>query len=266
MPQVPPLPPIATEPLSVVLLAPGAGAASAVLAGWLAFLDGLGREYELLLVVGGSAEASPDPHPRLRLLPHAGPWGEGAALRAGLAAASHPLVFYTLCEPQYRPADLGRLLERRTPAPKEEPEIDHVHLLSGYRAGVPVPWPWRVVGALWRLSCRVLLSYTPPPLPGWLGWRGHLGRLLARVVFGIRYHDVACPFRLLRRQILARIPIQSGGPFAHVELLAKANFLGYVMGEEMPLDVRPRPMPGGWRAVWREGWRVFREPDFGPPP
>ena len=110
----------------------------------------------------------------------------------------------------------------------------------------------------------MLLSYSPRPLPGWLGARRRLGGLLARVLFGVRHHDPACPFRLLRRDILARIPLQSKGPFAHVELLAKANFLGHLMGEEIPIDVRPPAYRGDAGSYLADGRRVFNNPDFGP--
>jgi glycosyltransferase involved in cell wall biosynthesis len=272
MPEPPKLPPVATQPLSVVLLAHDAAAhLEPLVSAWLAFLEGLCRPYEVLLVDDGSrdgtgerAELLARRHPRLRALRHPAPRGEGAALRTALAEARHPLLFYTLCEPEYRPADLGRLLEKRLGPAAPEREIDHVHLISGYRAAQPVPAGWRAAGLLWRLFCRVVFSYPGAPLPGWLGWRGHAGRLLVRALFAVRYRDVACPFRLVRREIFARIPIQSDGPFAHVEVLAKANFLGHVLGEELTLEVRPRPYRGDWRAIWGEGKRVFVRPDFGP--
>ena len=47
----------------------------------------------------------------------------------------------------------------------------------------------------------------PASARGWLGWRGHAGRLLVRVLFGVRYQDVLCPFRLLRSEV-------NGGPGA----------------------------------------------------
>jgi hypothetical protein len=191
--------------------------------------------------------------------------GEGAALRTGVEAATLPLFFYTLCDPQYRPEDLGRMLQKKVGPDRPELEIDQAHLITGYRAGVPVPLPLRLVGLGWRLICRVVFSYPAAPLPGWLGWRGHLGRLLARVVFALRYQDVACPFRLVRRSAFERMPIQSDGEFAHVELLAKANFLGHLLGEDLPLAVRPRPWRYGKGELWREVKAVLRRPDFGPP-
>lgn len=220
-----------------------------IVAEWKTFLDGRKRKHEIHVV----SEAR-----------------DGAALRQGFALAQHPLLFYTRCHPDYRPEDLGKLLDRQfTPEPdsdeKPGPEIDHVHLMSAYRGGVPMPIALRATGWLWRIFNRIVFSYSPAPLPGWLGWRRCFGWFLARTFFGVRYHDVTCPFRLFRRDILARIPIQSDGPFAHVELLAKANFLGFILSEEQAINVKPGPYRGDFREMWKEARRLFEHPDFGPP-
>jgi glycosyltransferase involved in cell wall biosynthesis len=273
MPAVPELPPIAEAPLSIVLLArDAAGHVEDVLSEWDRFLAGRPGGGELVLVDDGSSDGTADRAEALRhTLPRLGPVlrqdtprGEGAALRKGLEAAGKPLVFYTLCRPEYRPAELVRLLDRPAPDHKSR-EIDHVHLLSGYRAGTKMPWPLRLVGFFWRLFRVVVLADAPPPLPGWLGWRRHLGWLVVRALFGVRYHDPTCPCRLFRRDILAHLPIQSAGPFAHVELVAKANFLGCLLGEEVPLDVTPPPSSSDPRQWRRDAALVFNHPDFGPP-
>ena len=62
---------------------------------------------------------------------------------------------------------------------------------------------------------------------------------------------------LPRRDILPRIPLQSDGPMAHVELLAKANYLGCVLGEEVPFAIEPGPYCGDAGAIYREAKRVF---------
>lgn len=205
-------------------------------------------------------------HPRLRLIGPAAKPGDGAALRLAFAEARQPLLCYAACHPDYRPVDLQRMLDLpMDPSAGGGRQIDHVHLISGYRAGRRVPLPLRLIGWLWRAGCIVLFSYSPPPLPGWLSLRRHLGWLAARIVFGLRYRDLSCPFRLLRREALSRAPLQSDGSFAHVELLAKVNFLGCVLGEEMPLDVRPGPCRRD-PALWREARQLLAHPDFTSPP
>src|SRR5262245_25888987 len=268
MPELPQLPPIADQPLSVVLLARNcADHVVAALITWLGFLDGIRPgAYELILVDDGSddgtadkAQAQADAFPALRVIRHEKPQGEGAALRAGLEAATRPLVFYTLCQPEYRPDDLGKLLARTIKLEEGGvvKEIDHVHLMTGFRAGIPVPLWMRILSWFWWLFCYAVFSYSPRRAPGRLGVRRTLGWLLARTLFGVCYRDSACPFRLWRRDILARIPIQSKGPFAHVELVAKANFLACMMAEELPLDVKPPPYRGDAKEFIRDGRLVF---------
>jgi hypothetical protein len=238
------------QPISVVLLCPDADRET-IVAAWHSFLQQRGLDHEILVCDN--------------------PAGEGAALRDGLAQARHPLICTALCRADYRPEYLGQLLDRDF-TPEEPPadgtapgkEIDHVHLMAGFRAGVKVPWPWRLPGALWRTFTWIILSYAATPLPGWLGWRRHAAGLLARIFLGVRYRDVTCPFRLFRREILARIPIQSDSAFAHVELIAKANFLSCLMSEETPYDIVPG-LEGDYRRMWKEARRLFNRPDFGPP-
>jgi glycosyltransferase involved in cell wall biosynthesis len=260
----PELPPIASAPLSVLLLAhDDAPHLAEVLGGWVAQLRDLGRDYELLVVddgsrdgTGGLAEFLAGRQPRLRVLRHAERRGLGAAFRTGLVAARHPLLLSAPCDRQYQPADLKRFMD----------VIDKVHLVSGYREFARMPWWLRGVGLAYRALSRLVLGDSPAPLPGWLGWSGHARRLLARILFAVRLHDVDCAFRLFRRHIFNRIPVQADGRFVHVEILAKANFLGYVMAEE-PVPHQPR---AGWAAEpWRQTLRAVRrllsDPDFGPP-
>lgn len=261
MPDPEQLPTIAGEPISVVLLAVHDEPSLAeVLDKWTTTLDKLERPYEILLVddedaslAGGEALAAR--FPRLKVLRDPDRRGVGAALRVGVAAAQYPLLFYTETGRHYQPGDLRRLLD----------EIDRVHVVSGFRKGQPAPGWLRVTGVLYRGLVRVLFGYPVQPSPGWLGWKEYAGRLLSRVVFGLRVGDVNCAYRLIRRHIFARIPIQSDGPFVHVEVLAKGNFLGHYMTDEVALFDRPalvnsRPSRG-WLA---DALRVFFAPDFGP--
>jgi glycosyltransferase involved in cell wall biosynthesis len=262
MPELLPLPPIADQPISVVLLAHNEEPhLEAVLTEWAVLFDELNRDYELLLVDDGSsdrtgslAEELAVRFPRLRVLRHAEHRGQGAAVRTSLEVATKPLLFYTTADRQYPVADLKRLLA----------EIDKVHIVSGFRLWQPVPPLLRWVGRVWRLFLRVLLGLRLEPLPGWLGGREHLYRLLCRAVFALRLQDINCVYRLCRRDIFARIPIQSEGDFVHTEILAKANFLGCYLNDEITIPYRPREGVVRER-MWQDGRRVFARPDFGPP-
>jgi hypothetical protein len=111
--------------------------------------------------------------------------------------------------------------------------IDQVDIVCGYRQGRP----W--------LSTQ------------WRGWLAFLG-------FGLWLKDAGCPVRLYRKSIFPRIPIQSKGRFADVEILAKANFLNCLLTEvEISWQPAERPIPRG--PVFGDALRVFTRPDFGPP-
>ncbi len=127
---------------------------------------------------------------------------------------------------------MGKLLEA----------IDQVHLVSGYRVR--------------RAPILSLMK------------RDLVYRWFVRGVFGVRLTDVDCEFKLFRRSIFERIPIQSNGEFVHAEILAKANFLGCLM-TEVPVEWREgsgtKSSRPNRRSRWAEALRVFQHPDFGPP-
>jgi glycosyltransferase involved in cell wall biosynthesis len=179
------------------------------------------------------AEAWGARHPCLRVQAHPTRKGPGAALRTGLRAARFPLLVCTACDPGYRASDLAHLLKW----------IDQVDLVAGYRV--------RAKGSRGRSSNE------------------RVYRWVARLFFGVRFRDPGCRFVLARRSLFDRFPIQSDGDFAHVEVLAKANFLECLM-TEVPVAYQPR---GRRSAARREGLRqrlagarrIFSHPDFGPP-
>jgi hypothetical protein len=302
MPEFPTLPPIALRPISVILLAAGEQPMiEEVVARWVTAMHELTlpvtvnvtdpvmvtvtvtstetvtvtvtvmvtvtvRPMEILLMDDGPEDRcaalqislSPDSD-SIRVLRDPRRRGSGAALRLGIESARHPLLFYSTCDRQFSPRDIALLLA----------EIDKVELVTACRTVPPVPLVWRALGLFYRVIVRVIFGVPLDRMPGWLGWGGLAYRWLVRICFGVRVSNVDCPFRLFRRQIFARIPIQSNGDFAHVEILAKANHLGHVMAE---VSVVNQPLPAVARDVskalakqrWREGYRVFAHPDFGP--
>jgi glycosyltransferase involved in cell wall biosynthesis len=240
MPDLASRPPIASANISLVLVACNVAAhIQTVVAAWTSQMDALARPYEIILVDDGSTDDTPAladtltaHNNRLRVIHHATRVGFGAALQSGIAAAKHPLLAYTTGDAQYEPSELGRLLEK----------IDKVDLVTGQRLWLPVPRLLRWQGAIWRTFVRVLFGIPLEPLPCWLGEHGQWKRWFARWAFGVRVRDVECAFRLIRRTVVTRFPIQSHGPFAQVEILAKTNFMGCWM-DEVPVSYHPPSGP-----------------------
>jgi glycosyltransferase involved in cell wall biosynthesis len=224
-------PPIATSPISVILPAFQAEKhLAAVLPALVQQLEDGKREYEVILINDGSTDGTraiadewAGKNASIKCLHHESPQGYGVALRAGLAAARHPLLFTMPADGAYRAQDLPRMLE----------VIDQVDVVCGCRQGRP-----------WLKT-------------QWHGWLAFLG-------FGLWLKDVGCPVRLYRKSIFPRIPVQSKGRFADVEILAKANFLNCLLTEvEVGWQPAETPLPRG--AVLADALRVFTRPDFGPP-
>jgi len=248
-------PKIADAPLSVVLVAVDAAGPVEESAGrWLRYLESLQREHELLLVTSATVAERPN----LRVLPCDRP-GFGAALRVGIAAAKHPLLCYAACDERYPPAELAKLLA----------VIDNVDLASGYRAGQPVPTLYRITGFLWRWLLWIVLGLDVEPLPGWLGGKPVAYQKLIRALFGVRMGDIDTPFKLFRRAVFERIPLQSDSQFIHAEILAKMNFLGYIKGDYYgyAMEEAAIAVPPTWESDpqrWADLRRVFNAPEFAP--
>lgn len=259
MPRIEVRPAIASSPLSLVLIArPPDTALTDMLADWRKVLDKRKQPYEIILVDERSAEATETVAdlPDVQLIRLSERTGFGAALRAGIAAARHPLLCYCTGDRQYDPADLNKMLEA----------IDKVDLVTGFRVWQQAPRWLRIAGLLWRAVSRAALGIPLERPPGWLGWSGFWRRKLLRWVFGVYVGDPECAFRLARRETVADLPLQSDGTFVHAELLAKANFVeAYLV--EVPVAYRP-PAPGPiaalgvGRPAWRDIRRVFSRPRF----
>lgn len=229
---------------------------------WIHFLDKLHRPYEFFIVADGStddtvakAHALAARYPQIQLLEPASPAGFGAALRQALARAQHPLFFYASLDYPYLPHELQKLLDR----------IDEVDIVCGFRAAQPLPRWVRISRAAVNIVLRMLIGLHRDQLPGWLGGAAHWYSWLVRTVFGVQIIDVDCAFKLFRRDIFARIPIQSNGDFVHTEILSKANFLTCWM-DEVPLGASDKHAQVNfhWNQRGKDMWRVLNGADFGP--
>jgi cellulose synthase/poly-beta-1,6-N-acetylglucosamine synthase-like glycosyltransferase len=236
------LPAIQTEPISVLLpILNDRVNLQSSLENWISVLNNLNRDYEILLVDDASndgtldlAQSLAEKNPRVQVLRHESHDGFGACLRTGLAAAQYPLLLICTCDGRYQPAEITHLLQW----------IDKVHVVAGYRT---------VASKRYKRN-----------------WSERIFRWIIRIIFGLRLKDPECWFLLARRSIFERIPVQSTGPFAFPELLAKANFLGCLMTD---VAVSYHPMSEAdtkWSNISLgqklTGFRqIFFHPEFGPP-
>jgi glycosyltransferase involved in cell wall biosynthesis len=142
--------------------------------------------------------------PLLRIVEHIENRGYGAALRSGFDAARYNLVFYTDGDSQYDVNELPLLLREMR---------DGVGLVNGYKLKRHDPWH------------RICI--------------GHLYNLFARAVFGIRLRDIDCDFRLIRREILKGLRLQSNTGTICVELVRGIEASGCDV-VEVPVHHFPR--------------------------
>jgi glycosyltransferase involved in cell wall biosynthesis len=255
-------PKVSKEPISVLLpMFNQAAGLEAITESWLRALARLGQSYELIVVDDASTDDSAEvigklvaKHSEIRSLRHQERAGYGAALRTGLAASTHPLVFYTACDYPYPPAGVSKLLD----------VIDSVDLITGCRTD-PIPGWLRWFDACRRFLLRIVFGVTVEPRPGWLGWPAWWSAIKYRFLFGLRLWDPTSAYKLVRRSVLDRIPIQSNGEFVHVELLAKANFLGCFLAEtpigRLAGNFKGTPEPKAVSCA-RDSRVVFRRPEF----
>lgn len=248
-------PPIAEAPLSVILLALGTDSEAAEsVSAWQAYLPSLERPFEIVVVQSGSTNADANPVlAALRRIEIDPVLGLGPALQSAINAAQYPLVALAPADRQFEPRELQTL----------RGVIDHADLAVGCR-NVPQPFWLRAMGWVFALLVRIVLGIPPYPktcTPGATSWRR---RWAARWGFGVRLCDPESPFRLGRRESLARIALQSQGTFALVEQLAKANHLEMMMTEE-PVSWTAPATPVPEQVPFAQEARVLmRRPDFGP--
>jgi glycosyltransferase involved in cell wall biosynthesis len=170
---------------------------------------------------------------RLRVVRHPVNLGYGTALRDGFAAACGRLVFYTDSDNQFDLMELREFL----------PLMGEWEALLGYRRDRQDP-PLRL------LTSRVFNDLTS-------------------LAFGMRIRDLNCSFKLFRREVLARLPLESRDFFIDAELVARLHRAGFRY-RELPVThyprtvgrstVRPGDVPRTLRSLARMWRRIRQEP------
>jgi glycosyltransferase involved in cell wall biosynthesis len=124
--------------------------------------------------------------PRVRVIHHAARRGYGGAVRSGMVAATKSWIFFTDGDRQFALEDLGRLVEA----------ADGADAVVGYR-----------------------IKRADPTRRLFVAW---VYNRLIRLLFGGGWRDVDCAFKLFRRDVFARVPldrVRSNGAFFSPELL-----------------------------------------------
>jgi hypothetical protein len=93
----------------------------------------------------------------------------------------------------------------------------------------------------------------------WQKFMRTIGSLPRRLLFAVPVIDVHSPCQLHRAEKFASIALQSGSSFLDVEVLAKATFLGHLVGEVEVPPLRGRMFRAGW---WADLVRVLKYPEF----
>jgi glycosyltransferase involved in cell wall biosynthesis len=185
--------------------------------------------YEIVIVDDGSGDdtvavagALAARDSRVRLVVHAENRGYGQALRSGIAAARQPWVLLIDADLQFDFSELEGFLATA-------PSAD---LVVGWRILPQGQVGQRVRGALWNR--------------------------FVRAAFDLPVRDVDCGFRLVRRELLARLDLRASGALVGAELLIKSRATGARIAE-VPVHHRMRIAGRQTGAGPRLAARTLRE-------
>jgi glycosyltransferase involved in cell wall biosynthesis len=170
-------------------------------------------DWEIVIVDDASTDGTPAlvdalarEDPRVRVVRNPVNRRLGGALRAGYAAATKDLVFYTDAD---LPVDLHQL-----PRAVRLLEYQEADIVAGYRFD-------RTSEGLVRALYTFCYNH------------------LIRTLFGLRVRDVNFAFKLFRRSVLEKFPLTSEGSFIDAEFLLRARKAGCVI-IQIGLDYFPR--------------------------
>ena len=170
-------------------------------------------DWEIVIVDDASTDGTPAlvdalarEDPRVRVVHNPVNRRLGGALRAGYAAATKDLVFYTDAD---LPVDL-----RQLPRAVRLLEYQEADIVAAYRFD-------RTSEGLVRALYTFCYNH------------------LIRMLFGLRVRDVNFAFKLFRRSVLEKFPLTSEGSFIDAEFLLRARKAGCVI-IQIGLDYFPR--------------------------
>ncbi len=192
-------------------------------------LETYARAFEIIVVDDGSQDGTAavlerlkGAHPNLRVIRHPVNRGYGAALRSGFDAARFAWVFLMDADNQFDPADVEALLA----------QTSNADIVAGYRKQRRDP-------LLRQLNAWAFFT-------------------LVHLLFGRLVRDVNCAFKLIRRDLLARMALHADGALINTEMLVIARQL-HARVVEVPIKHYPRTAGKQTGANPRVVLRAFRE-------
>jgi glycosyltransferase involved in cell wall biosynthesis len=148
-------------------------------------------DFEIIVVNDGSKDDSllvlqalAAEIPALSIVNHEVNRGYGGALRSGFEAATREWVFYTDGDAQYDAGEIDRLVA----AVQSDTDV-----VQGWKMGRGDPWYRKVIGRVYHHVVKVL--------------------------FNLHVRDTDCDFRLIRRDLVARVPLTSTSGTICVEMM-----------------------------------------------
>lgn len=177
----------------------------------ISVLGPLGLDYEIIIIddaskdnTGKVAERLAESYKRVRLLQHKENRDYGGVLKSGFANASKEWVFYTDGDGQYDPKEITKLL----------PYTDEHDFINGYM--------FKRNDSLYRVILGKIYQF-------WLD-----------ICFGRILVYTNCDFRLIKKEVISRIKIDSNSGFAPAEMVIKLTRNG-VKVKEVLISHFPRP-------------------------
>jgi len=204
----------------------------------LRFCERYAQNYEVIIINDGSPDSSGDiadrlalQHPQVKVIHHKTNQGYGAAVRSGLRAAQYEWICFTDGDDEYDIEDFSKLIRLK----------DFYDLIITFR--------YMRMYSNFRIVCS--LAYNA----------------LFRILFNTHYRDISTGLRMIRRELVEELELESSSPFIGAELTVKTMLKGFRVGE-VGIQTFPRKFGKGAsvtipniistiREMWRVRSRIF---------